>query len=141
MTERRAVGSMWDGAPFSDRPLVEHWDGSAWRVGPAPGSGTFLGLAAAAADDVWAVGSAINGYKPTRTLVEHWDGTRWQLAGSPNPGRYGNQLESVSVTSPDSVWAVGTADISKYGTGSLVEHWNGIRWSVVPISAIGLDDT
>jgi len=39
-TDVWAVGSMSSGAPFSDRPLIEHWNGSAWRVVPAPGDGT-----------------------------------------------------------------------------------------------------
>ncbi|HEV2372391.1 MAG TPA: hypothetical protein VGS19_09485 [Streptosporangiaceae bacterium] len=135
-----AVGSMSSGAPFSDRPLVEHWDGSAWRVVPAPGAGTLIGLATAAADDVWAVGSTVDGNKPVRTLAERWDGTRWRVVGSPNTGPYGNRLVAVSAASPSSVWAVGTAD-TKAGTGSLAEHWDGTRWSVVPIPQIGLDDT
>jgi hypothetical protein len=140
-TDVWAVGSMSSGAPFSDRPLAEHWNGSAWTVVPAPGDGTLIGLAGASARDVWAVGSTVNGSKPVQTLAEHWDGTRWQVVGSPNPGRYGNRLVAVSVTGQDSAWAVGTAGTSQFGTGSLAEHWNGARWSAVTIPNVGLDDT
>jgi len=136
-----AVGSMSSGAPFGDRPLAEHWNGSAWTVVPVPGDGTLTGLAAASAHDVWAVGSTVNGNQPVQTLVEHWDGASWQVVGSRNPGPYGNRLAAVSVTGPDSVWAVGTADTSQFGTGSLVEHWNGIGWSAVSVPNVGLDDT
>jgi hypothetical protein len=140
-TDVWAVGSMSSGAPFSDRPLIEHWNGSAWQVVPAPGDGTLTGLAAATADDIWAVGSALNGNQPVKTLAEHWNGTRWQIVASRNPAPYGNRLSAVSVAGPDSVWAVGTAATSEFGTGSLAEHWNGTRWSVVGIPAVGLDDT
>jgi hypothetical protein len=140
-TDVWAVGSMSSGAPFGDRPLAEHWNGSAWRVIPVPGDGTLIGLAAASAHDVWAVGSTVNGNQPVHTLAEHWDGTRWRVVASRNPGPYGNRLVAVSLAGPSSVWAVGTADTSQFGTGSLVEHWNGARWSVMSIPNVGLDDT
>lgn len=140
-TDVWAVGSMSSGAPFNDRPLAEHWNGSAWQVVPAPGDGTLIGLAAASAHDVWAVGSTVNGNHPVQTLAEHWDGTRWQVVASPNPGPFGNRLFAVSVAAPSSVWAVGTANTSQFGTGSLAEHWNGSRWSVVSVPNVSFDDT
>lgn len=70
---------------------------------------------------------------PTTTV----DGT-WKIVSSPNvgTGTYGNQLNAVAVVSANDVWAVG---FSPHPTGTplyirqtLLEHWNGSSWSVVP---------
>jgi hypothetical protein len=49
----------------------------------------------------------------------------------PSPGTSVNQLNSVTVLSPCNAWAVGS-----YASGgidqTLIEHWNGAAWKVVP---------
>ena len=60
----------------------------------------------------------------------------WRIVTSPNPGPGGNGLQAVATLSPTSVWAVGSqvAGGSKGSavTQTLVEHFNGSHWSVVP---------
>jgi hypothetical protein len=70
----RASGDVWtagnfDQGPFQILSLTEHWDGTSWQIVSAPPTSSLSGLAAFAANDVWAVGSAI----------EHWDGSTWSL--------------------------------------------------------------
>ena len=81
--------------------------------------------------NVWAVGTTISG-----TLVEHWNGTAWSIVPSPNPaGSSASYLLSVSATGPNDVWAVGsTSSVSGVNalSATLVEHWNGTAWSIVP---------
>ncbi|MFL5734773.1 MAG: hypothetical protein ACJ78Q_16575, partial [Chloroflexia bacterium] len=54
---------------------------------------------------------------------------------SPNPDPAEDELYSVSAVSSTDVWAVGyyntTVSSLRYSQ-TLVEHWNGVQWSVVP---------
>ena len=59
---------------------IYHWDGTAWSQVSTPpppfGPDVLYGLAAAASNDVWAVGSQGGGsFSYPRVL--HWDGTAW----------------------------------------------------------------
>ncbi len=67
-------------------------------------------------------------------LVEHWDGRRWQLQPSPNPtGAHGETgLDAIAALSPTSAFAVGSAWGSR-GSIPLIERWDGVRWTVMPI--------
>ncbi len=127
----------------SEVTLVLHWNGKSWRTVPSPNprqsDGTLpLSVSAASATDVWAVGQYAqrrhNGIQGS--LAMHWNGKSWRIVPSPNPrGSVGTQLDSVSAVSATDVWAVG-----HYSSGNccavtraLVLHWNGKRWSQVPI--------
>jgi hypothetical protein len=49
-------------SPEKQRPLVVHWNGSAWRVQPTPFSGlraTLESLSVLSPNDVWAVGNGL----------------------------------------------------------------------------------
>ena len=109
--------------------LTLHWDGTSWTVVPTPGSGSsanFLNaVAAVGANDVWAVGTYFQpGNQWLTSLTMHWNGTEWGIVPSPNPGTSDNELDAVSATASNDVWAVGS-------NSSL--HWNGTQWNVVPI--------
>lgn len=57
----------------------------------------------------------------------------WQIIASPNGPRQVNELHSVSALAENDVWAVGVSYNTERTLGStLIEHWNGSRWSVVP---------
>ncbi len=109
--------------------------GSSWQIvaSPNPGAGIdqLFGVAAIAADDVWAVGvqsDQIDG--ETSTLIEHWDGAAWTVVPSDAPGLDASRLVSVSARSATDVWAVGSTDGSQ--PVQLTEHWDGTAWSVSP---------
>jgi len=113
-----AVGSVTTvvGTTVQARTLVEHWNGSTWsivRSRNATSSNLLTGVAAVAANDVWAVGYTITTdgtNQPDRTLIEHWNGTTWSVVASPNVGANDNLLNGVSATTGD-VWAVGSSDV------------------------------
>jgi hypothetical protein len=69
-------------------------------------------------------------------LIEHWDGASWSIVPSPNPPvkTYPQaDLFSVFAPSANNVWAVGVADNpSAFPDVTLIEHWDGISWSIVP---------
>src|SRR5689334_20790485 len=57
----------------------------------------------------------------------------WQIIASPNGSGQVNELHSVSAFAENDVWAAGVSYNTERTTGStLIEHWNGSRWSVVP---------
>jgi putative amidase-like protein len=118
-------------APYGgiEQTLTEHWNGSAWSIVSSPNRGAFEnslnGVAAVAADDIWAVGTNLNSSGGADTLIEHWDGANWTIVTSP-AGSNNMQLYAVSVGSSSNVWAVGYSS-----TSSLIEHWDGANWTIM----------
>ncbi len=133
-----AVGaSGLDGTP--PRTLVEHWNGTSWRVVSSPNPGTEASLLravdATASNDVWAVGVYASAGQE-RTFTAHWDGRAWKTTTSPNIGKYHNELNAVTAISATDVWAVGSyysATTSTYQPLAL--HWNGLSWRTVSVPA------
>jgi hypothetical protein len=131
---------------------ANHYDGKIWSVVPMtiPGGGenALFGVTALAPDNVWAVGFYVeeeNESRPRITLIEHWDGSNWQVVPSPNPGGSANSnvLYGVTSISADDVWAYGgSLDIDTDLQSTLVLHWDGSDWTVVPSpDPVGKPDT
>jgi hypothetical protein len=121
--------------------LAAHYNGSSWSISPTPNAGpnfnTLFGVAAKGGQ-AWAVGVRQNDNYQDRALVQHWDGTSWQIVTVPQPATARDMLFSVSAQSPSDVWAVGQQQASEDGPFStLVEHWDGKTWSVVPAANPG----
>jgi hypothetical protein len=114
--------------------LIEHWDGSTWKVVPSPSpsssGNTLSAISAVSPTDIWAVGWVQSA--TSQTLVEHWDGSSWKVVASPSPGTRQNQLTAVKAVSANNVWSVGSRWNGSGATLTLVEHWNGSSWSTVP---------
>ncbi len=130
----RAPNDVWvvgeqGAAESSDgTPLVEHWNGTRWRLVPSPsGPGSLNDVAATAADDAWAVGAHRG-----RAVIEHWDGVAWRIVPSPNVGA--SSFEGVAAASPRDAWAVGSRGECCEGP-PLVEHWDGSGWHVISMPA------
>jgi hypothetical protein len=116
-------------------PLIEHWDGTAWSVVPSaaiPDAAfpVLTGVAVTSPTDAWAVG--------VYGLIAHWDGRAWTT--EPNPDNaIGGTLGGVAALSRDDAWAVGTgAFCPGRGLTTLIEHWDGRAWTVVPSPAAGV---
>jgi hypothetical protein len=112
-----------------DPPVVEHWNGAAWRATPAVdarGGSQLRAVTAISPTDLWAVGSSAT----VRPLAEHFNGTAWSPFLLPAPReRTGSGLNAVSASSAKDVWAVGW--IGPH-THTLTEHFNGKAWKLVP---------
>lgn len=98
------------------------------------------GVAVAGVGSAWAVGFARhaqpNCCAPFRALIEHWNGTAWSIVPAASlPGGDDTRLHAVTVISPTNVWAVGGMSIPGQVAHSLIEHWDGTSWSVVPSPA------
>ena len=79
-------------------------------------------------------------------MIEHWNGTSWEVVPSPNGGSALNVFEAVAVVAPNDVWAVGYTQNTGGPTQTLVEHWNGTAWAIVPSpnpgsAELGLNDS
>jgi hypothetical protein len=131
-----STNDVWAVGFSSSSTLTLHWNGTAWNIMPSPNPGTtnnFLyGVTALASNNVWAVGRRASSGSFPGTLTLRWDGTRWNVVPSPNqtlPSGQGvtNELRSVSAAAANDVWAVGG-----YGAQTLIEHWNGAAWSIIP---------
>jgi hypothetical protein len=119
-----AVGNYWgpsngqDGA--TPQTLIEHFNGSAWKVIASPNvinagmlvENHLFGVAALSASAVYTVGTYWNPSGDySYTLAERWNGSRWSLAlpypvYTPPPDYALNGVTSIPGTSQ--VWAVGS---------------------------------
>jgi hypothetical protein len=123
-------------------PLIEHWDGTQWRVIPNPAPNIEWAVAmqlravsAVSRDDVWAVGDYFDGGSTSGLLIMHWNGKQWSL--SQTPQELNGSLLGVAAVSANDVWAVGVAsnkapDSESGPTRALIMHWDGKEWSVMP---------
>jgi hypothetical protein len=112
-------------------PLIEHWNGRAWRIQASPDPGThsaeLAGVTALSAASAWAVGLVLGASETqSLTLIEHWNGHRWRTQPSVSPGSE-NFLASVTALSGTQAWAAGLYVFGS-DTGTLVESWNGASW-------------
>ncbi len=88
------------------------------------------GIAAISPNNIWAAGIS-----NVQTLIEHWNGNKWSIIPSPNGSQFGSRLFGVAVLSANDIWVVGnyspqSGELPPYNT--LVEHWNGTKWYIVP---------
>jgi hypothetical protein len=120
-----------------------------WKIVSSPnvGTGTYgnqlNAVAVVSANDVWAVGfSPHPSGTPLyirQTLIEHWNGNSWSVVPSPNPaGKTYVVLNGVAAISANDIWAVGHAgDPSSIPLQTLIVHWDGTRWSIIPSPSPG----
>jgi len=107
------------------------------RSKPQPGTNynEIDGVAAVTASDAWAVGFHRSTGVLFHVLVEKWNGTAWSVATSASlPSSDDTRLHAADALSSTDIWAVGSITTST-STQSLIEHWNGTSWSVVPSPA------
>lgn len=101
---------------------------------PNPGSSAsrLSGVAAIAANNVWAVGHYLpNGGSDFENLAMRWDGSQWMVIPTPHANvSPTNILKKVIALSPNDVWAVGGHQYA------YTMHWNGTAWSVVDIGPV-----
>ncbi len=97
--------------------------------------GQLNGAVCANSTDCYAVGWGSTSGSLIGTLVEHWNGTAWAAETSPNPTAPGDdfpQMNAVTCLNATNCTAVGT-DLTLSNTfNSMVESWNGTKWSEIP---------
>ena len=114
--------------------FIERWDGAQWSLSwqapqdnVSPWSLALNGVAAAAPSAAWAVGGS--GYR-IHPVIMSWNGSSWRTDHTPTLPHEGS-LYAVAAVAPNDAWAVG-AMWKHLRSWTLVEHWNGSSWQVVP---------
>ena len=124
-----AVGCTGCLAEGAGDPLIERWNGTAWKQVPAPSPVSLAGLYGVAATSpakAWAVGTPSGGPGHTTGIVR-WNGTAWKPVPSPNPGGQVHVM-GVAATSARNAWAVGETEATTPFKG-VISHWNGTAWN------------
>jgi hypothetical protein len=119
-------------------PLAERWNGTRWSIQPGPQPGaqgsSLTGVSCPSASSCTAVGYYTAKSGRTRTLAERWNGTSWATQATPNPALDVTAVfNGVSCRSASACTAVGWyINNTSGGNATLVERWNGTRWSIQP---------
>lgn len=134
------------------KPLFLHWNGKTWNLMPGEGldiedtpsssRGAYIpAISGTGPDDLWAVGYASESYYSvyvtfhdvtTSMFIAHWDGHAWSQMPGPPVDATAAVLYDVKALAPDDVWAVGATVQGCCYYRTLVLHWDGSSWSVVP---------
>jgi hypothetical protein len=121
------------------------WNGTTWTTVATPHpakarSSYFVGVSCASASSCQAVGSSYDGVT-ARPLIEGWNGAVWSLVPGPVPTSTTLPvLNSVSCASGTSCFAVGSVEVfSAHAstTKTLIDRWNGVKWTVVASPNVG----
>jgi hypothetical protein len=108
----------------------------AWTAISSPNVGTksiLRKIDALKTDDIWAVGSGSDDKTGHAiTLTERWNGSMWNVIASPNNGSYGSSFTNVVATGKSNAFAIGNSYDQAGNSQTLIEHWNGAVWSIMP---------
>ena len=111
---------------------------TAWRVqqvpAPANSGAQLLGVSCPAPGICFAVGDSTDLTTGAQSvLAERWASGQWTIQPTPSPGTGGvGQLTGVSCLSATDCTAVGIDSTPAAANSTLVEHWDGTSWTVVP---------
>src|ERR1700733_11303081 len=135
-----AIGSLLNLGTGRVLPLFEHWNGTGWPGTTGGSTNKFLFRGSAdSTNDAWAVG--FDESDNIETAAMHWDGANWKNVATPNVGEGTNKLNAVLALAPNDVWAVGfstpVAPPKHAATLTLIEHFDGTSWAVVPSPNVG----
>jgi hypothetical protein len=129
---------------LTSRSVVEATAASAptFTVVPAPDpdpqvAGTtdvgFTAVSAASATDALAVGPNPTEAPVQGPFADRWNGTAWTGKQLPTPSGSTATLLGAADLAPGDGWAVGfSTSTSTDQDQTLIEHWNGTSWSIVP---------
>jgi hypothetical protein len=128
-----AAGYGYSQAGGSDMTLIVHWNGTAWKRVPSPGSFNsprfpqLTGLSMDSVTDGWAVGDVYNNKTGANTaLALHWNGTTWRRVTTSTAF----SLTAVASFSPTNAAAVGFHRSSSNAAVPAAFHWNGTSWAL-----------
>jgi hypothetical protein len=131
------ASDIWAVGHAQTQSLTLHYDGSAWTVVPSPNLEYGVRLedvVTLGPDDAWAVGwSGSPSSLDDTSVAMHWDGQSWTVVPTPQPGGTSvDRLLAVDALGSNDVWATGVYWDAQTDQYSVILHWNGTSWSVVP---------
>ena len=121
---------------YSDKTLIESWNGSAWRLVSSPNYtpsayDNLYSVTCTSSTSCWAVGR-VGTSKGDQPLIERWNGSAWSIVSPASGDATVGRLWSVSCSSSSNCWAVGDASFNAF-----FEHWDGSRWTVAGAPSLG----
>jgi hypothetical protein len=145
-TDAYAIGNS---AATATGSLV-HWNGRAWSAVSLPlpanahSNTTLNAISARGPDDVWIVGTFLDSARgQNETFSEHFNGSAWHVVPMPlvtssNINAF-FQFNAIGASGSRDVWAVGDRGVIDVPSRqkTLIEHFNGTAWSVVPSPSPG----
>ena len=137
--------SSGNSAPFGQSQPTNTQDASPWSIVPSPntrGETTLLlDVTCVAASDCWAVGGQ-DTEGAGQSLIERWDGASWTVVPSADTSAsQTNELINVTCVAASDCWAVGGYVNSSNALQTLVEHWDGSVWGIVPSADTSADQS
>jgi hypothetical protein len=141
------VGYVTTSYPTNNMPLVMRWTGSEWRDVQTPTlrkqntypfadrGGLAYDVDGVAPDDFWVVGTAVgygDGSATSVGMALHFDGSSWEDVEVPLVGSRHHELDAISASGPENVWAVGDWRSIAQNYKALIVRWDGSRWHHVP---------
>jgi hypothetical protein len=126
-----AIGAI--GEPNSDGAMVEHWNGTRWRIATtsAAGGDSLTGIYDASASDVW-----IGGYGDIDPILLHYNGTSWTRTTLPLPAGQAELIGPIKPRSGIDLWTAGAHFSPTSGAERVyLDHWNGSRWRPIFVSS------
>lgn len=125
--------------------LAWHWDGNAiTETAPIPTGPFFFQAYSHDVPTTGSFSSDTDGWmlmgddQSSLAIADRWHDGRWTripLAVSPDPRDLAHWVTSIAPVSATDAWAFGATYSRSLGLrslGALIEHWDGVRWSVVP---------
>ncbi|MFD0444121.1 hypothetical protein ACFQ10_19230 [Streptomyces indonesiensis] len=125
-----------DGRRRRARPLIRHWNGSAWTDVPAASTdgkaAQLEKVAAAAPDDAWAAGTLADSTSAP-IVLQHWDGAKWTKVGHAAPAEGSlSFVGDLAAFGKKAAWLTSFDWDPNGGTQvSRLERWTGSAWRTV----------
>lgn len=136
-----AIGHFASVGAAPSTPLIEHWNGNSWSLGPTRALArlnaalppTLTSVAALTPGDVWVLGTPSS---DSPDVYLHWNGSSWQLLHGPKFGPlFGSAaMQVIAADQRGQLWAAG-GWMRGYGEagvpgGGSIEQWNGRQWEL-----------
>lgn len=127
-TDAWAIGVLYRGQSLVDSQHVLRWNGKTWVGVTIPGSSGYSSSAvsAAAANDVWVLGSDADG----SDRIFRYDGTHWHTIATPEPA-----VDNLMAFSATDAWVTGQTSCTGTKCVTDVWQWNGSTWLAHPINS------
>ncbi len=125
--------SAWGVGQAIGRPLIEHWDGTAWTVaqdGTGFRHGRLLAVAVTADGTAYAVGTSHE-----RPFAERATGGSWAALPTAPHVQGNTTLDAIAPYADDAVYTGGSVRTAASVEHAVVDRFNGARWHPVPAPA------
>jgi alpha-tubulin suppressor-like RCC1 family protein len=101
---------------------------SSYLFGSIPG--TVGPVSALSGSDAWGLTSS--GKDGTISDASHWNGTAWKRTKLAAPAGGTGSVGAIYAAGPADVWVAGTVVETAGNEQTLIEHWTGKAWTIVP---------